>query len=287
MTIVDYINAINITVQFKSGNCVKTQYGNFKRGSVKDANDKITRINECNVNNCGSKMKIIMYINYKNVIVKFDNNYITKCTYQSFRCGNVANPYDKTLCGIGYIGEGQYKTKINDKFSKQYITWDSMILRCYYNKYLDRRENYIDSIVIEKWHNFQNFAKWYDENFYKINNETMCLDKDILIKGNNIYSPETCIFVPQNINLLFLKSDKSRGDYPIGVTYLDGDYMARCQNNDGTREYLGRYSTPEKAFEVYKKYKEKIIKDIADKYKKYIPQKLYDAMYVYKVEITD
>ena len=39
----------------------------------------------------------------------------------------------------------------------------------------------------------------------------MCLDKDIFCKGNKLYSRCTCIFVPQRINLLFTKSDKSRG----------------------------------------------------------------------------
>jgi len=51
--------------------------------------------------------------------------------------------------------------------------------------------------------------------------------------------------------------------------------------------YLGTFKTPKEAFDVYKIHKETLIKQIADKYKDQIPQKLYDAMYKYEVEITD
>ena len=116
----------------------------------------------------------------------------------------------------------------------------------------------------------------------------MCLDKDILSKGNKIYSPNTCIFVPQNINILFTKRNKSRGNLPIGVCYhkQDGKYMSKCSFGDG-QKYLGCYDTPQEAFQIYKEYKEKYIKEVADKYKEYIPQKLYETMYNYEVEIDD
>lgn len=88
---------------------------------------------------------------------------------------------------------------------------------------------------------------------------------------------------------LFVKRNKSRGEYPIGVyLHSDGDkYVAQCHNINKKPEYLGRYDTINEAFEVYKSYKEHIIRKTADKYYGLIPEKLYNAMYNYVVEITD
>ena len=257
-------------------------------------NDIIKKVGEINYNNNGSKMQIIKYINNRNVFIQFDNNnYKTKTSYKDFKEGRVKNPYDKTYVGIGFLGEGKYKKYINKKDTKQYSEWGHMLKRCYDKNYLSRFPTYKDCTVCKEWCNFQIFAKWFDENYYEIDNEKMRLDKDILIKGNKIYSPETCIFVPENINNLFVKSDAIRGKYPIGVTehkphkLYTTKYRARCMNNNKKRIDLGLYNTPGEAFYAYKKYKENLIKRIADEYKNKIPQKLYDAMYRYKVEITD
>ena len=121
----------------------------------------------------------------------------------------------------------------------------------------------------------------------------MCLDKDILYKGNKIYSPETCIFAPHRINTLFTKRDRSRGESPIGTSpRKNGKYVAQCnlinpETGKSKKETLGLYDTQEKAFEVYKYYKEKNIKEVADYFKEYIPEILYNGMYNYQVEITD
>ena len=69
-------------------------------------------------------------------------------------------------------------------------------------------------------------------------------------------------------------------------------FGVRCRiydfkENKSKIKYLGRYNTPENAFEVYKQFKEKYIKEIADYYKEQIPKKLYDGMCKYQVEITD
>ena len=121
----------------------------------------------------------------------------------------------------------------------------------------------------------------------------MCLDKDILVKGNKVYSPETCIFVPKTINSLFTKRQNDRGESVIGTSLTqNGKYRAYCslinpKTGKSKYEHLGCYETQEKAFEVYKYYKERNIKEVADYYKDKIPQKLYDALYNYEVEITD
>lgn len=159
-----------------------------------------------------------------------------------------------------------------------------MLERCYSKEFHKTHPTYKDCEVCEEWLNFQNFATWYIDNYYVVENQTMCLDKDILYKGNKIYSPDTCIFVPQEINTLFVKRNKSRGKYPIGVYYSKEKNKYRSMLG---KTHLGYFDTPEGAFNVYKKAKERHIKEIADKYKCDIPKKLYEAMYEYKVDIID
>ena len=135
-------------------------------------------------------------------------------------------------------------------------------------------------------------GEWIEENYYEVPRETMCLDKDILYKGNKVYSRNTCIFVPQRINKLFTKRDNSRGKDPIGVYQLpSGNYQVYCNNGYGKLIKLGVYSTKEEAFQVYKQYKENVIKETIDSYEGKIPEPFYSklkvAMYNYEVEMDD
>lgn len=161
--------------------------------------------------------------------------------------------------------------------------------RCYSEKLKKKYLTYAECTISDEWLNFQSFAKWYDENFYKVDGEVMCLDKDILIKGNKIYSPETCVFVPDNINKLFIKRNVRRGSYPIGVHFNKSakKYTAQCHNGIGKQINLGRYDTPFEAFQAYKIYKEQIIKQMADAYKDKMPNEVYEAMLKYEVDIND
>ena len=191
--------------------------------------------------------------------------------------------------GKGYIGEGAYKSKENGKNTRAHKTWTDMLRRCYSSKYQEKKPTYIGCKVCEEWLNFQVFAEWYEENYYEIPGQVMNLDKDILIKGNKIYSPETCCFVPQNINLLFTKSDNTRGDLPIGVYYdkQHKKYKAQCNTGTGKKKFLGRYNTPEAAFNAYKEFKEAYIKKTANDLIEDIPFELYRAMINYEVDIDD
>ena len=252
--------------------------------------DKVDRIGETNINYLGSPMVIIEYVNKRNIKVEFlINKNKVYTNYYSFIKGTVKNPYDKTVYNHGFIGEGDYKPSIKSIHTPQYESWIGILRRCYDKKYQERQPTYRNCTVCKEWHNFQTFAQWYDDNYYEIKNQRMELDKDILIKGNKKYSPETCCFVPNRINVLFTKHNGKRGTYPIGVSFNKDakKFKSFCNNEDGSQELLGYYSTPELAFNTYKIYKETLIKNIADKYKDSIPQKLYDAMYAYEVEITD
>lgn len=258
---------------------------------------KSERIGEIRKNNFGSEMKIIEYNNYSDIWIEFQDEYKIKIhtNYSNFKKGNVKNPYDRTVCEIGYIGEGKYKIKENKGITKAYETWSNMIQRCYDPYELNKNKNlaYIDCYVCDEWLCYQNFAEWYYNNYYDIEGKDLRLDKDILVKGNKIYNPNTCIFVPSRINNLFTKSDKARGRCLIGVTYRKKDkvFEVKCSYLDEKgkiqRKYLGRYKSEFQAFTIYKQFKESYIKQIADEYKDLIPTKLYEAMYNYELEIND
>ena len=247
------------------------------------------RIGERFVSNEGYEMVIVEYNNNKDIIVEFQDEHkaIVHTRYQHCKDGNVKNPYHPNKYG-GYLGQGKYKTTINGKTTKYYEHWHHMLQRCYDSKFQEERSTYKDCFANEETHCLQDFGMWFDKNYYEIEGEVMCLDKDILVKGNKEYSFNTMIFVPQRINTLFTKRDNCRGDLPIGVSYhkRDNIYRARCNTLKGTK-YLGSYNTPEEAFLAYKKFKEQYIKEVADEYKDKIPQRLYDAMYAWEVEEDD
>ena len=114
------------------------------------------------------------------------------------------------------------------------------------------------------------------------------LDKDILFKGNKVYSPETCCFVPHAINTLFLNGKKNRGGLPLGVHFdkNKGKYRAEMSFM-GEQIKLGTFDAVDSAFARYKEYKEDFIRDIAEQYRDEIPDKVYKAMVGWEVAIDD
>jgi hypothetical protein len=250
---------------------------------------KAYRIGEINHNLYGSEMVIEEYHSASDVIVLFDTGNLVHTSYARFKNGNVKNPFDPRVCEVGYLGEGIHKASENGKATRVYATWNSMLNRAYNKKYHDRQPTYKDVTVCREWHCFQNFADWYVENYYQIDGEIMSMDKDILVKGNKLYSPETCVFVPERLNSLIVKCDGSRGELPVGVAFnkQHKKYQSQCSNGKGEIITLGRYDTPDEAFLAYKIHKERVIKDVANEYKGKIPKKLYDVLINWKVEIDD
>ena len=255
---------------------------------------KINRVGEERLNNFGSKMIIKEYRKWNDVDIYFPEYDWTgkNNTYQNFKNGKIKCPYEPRIYGHGYLGEGKYKMSENGKNKREYDIYHDVLKRCYDTKLHERESTYKGCEVEDYLLNFQHMAEWIEINYYEIPGEVMCLDKDILYKGNKLYSREACIFVPQRINNLFVKCDKSRGKNPIGVTpRSSGNYQVFCNNGYGKNIYLGTYTTKEEAFQVYKNYKEKVIKKVIDSYEGRIPEPFYsrlkEAMYNYKVEIDD
>lgn len=136
--------------------------------------------------------RIKEYVNSRNVIVEFiDTGYVTTCQAGNVLNGLVKDMLKPTVYGVGFIGGSEFKAKEKGKNTKAYDTWSNMIFRCYSEKSFIDHPTYRDCTVCDEWHNFQNFAKWFYDNYI----EGCHLDKDIKIKGNRIYSPDACLFV--------------------------------------------------------------------------------------------
>lgn len=250
---------------------------------------KQNRVGETNYNKQGSLMKIIEYNTNKKIIVEFQDKYHARVNtrYAFFIDGSVRNPYDKSVYGFGIVGN-KYSSH-----TKEYQAWHNILTRCFDNIYKEKYPTYQNAVCCEEWALYENFYEWLheQENFDKwLNNNGWNIDKDIIIKGNKVYSPETCCLVPNNINKLLTKNDAKRGHLPIGVTIDDGQYCASC-NNPFTKKtkFLGYYSSSKYAFLAYKKYKENWIKEIAkEEYSKgNITEKCFNALINYEVEIDD
>lgn len=185
------------------------------------------------------------------------------------------------------VGINDYKQiSINKKHLKSYNCWVSMLGRCYSESKRNKAPSYADCSVALEWHLFSNFKHWYDKH-YQPNYQ---LDKDILDKGNRIYSPKTCCFVPHTINSLFTKCNKTRGKYLIGVTYSKSKKKYETKMRI-TREghYCKRFDTEIEAFNHYKVIKETHIQKLAQEYyaRNEITTTVYEALMRYRVEITD
>lgn len=261
----------------------------------KDLKNNIkNRIGEKRIMNCGEECEIVEYNGATDIMVRFlKSRELIRCQYSNFKGGTIKSHFTPSIYGVGIIGLEKTRDR-NNKPLKSYKLWTDMLKRCYDKKLHKKEPTYIGCSVCDEWLYYKNFKEWYNENYYEIDNETICLDKDILVKKNKVYSPETCVFVPRDINLLFIKSNAKRGILPIGVCYnkQNNKYQAYCnmfnvKTNKSNKKHLGCYITSEEAFKIYKKVKEENIKQVADYYREQIPKKLYDAMYRYEVDIDD
>ena len=234
------------------------------------------RTGETKQNNHGTTMQIIAYRGNNDIDVEFqdEHHHVKNTTYSNFKRGNVKNPYDKDLFGVGYLGVGKYKCKRDNEenLSEVYETWMGMLRRCYFDN-IKFPAYYDKCIVCEEWHNFQNFAEWYTQNFYQVGTERMHLDKDILVKGNKFYSPDTCLIVPQRINMLFLQKP-NKYNLPSGISPMANNRYRADYNG----KKVGNYNTLEEAIQAHDNEKRKAIRNIAKEYKPVIPNKLYEAL---------
>lgn len=233
--------------------------------------------------NEGSSLTVIECLSRNKVLIEFNDKHKHRVFSRTntIKSGGIKNPYHPSVCGVGFFGVGKFKATNNGRKTKIYASWHFMIQRCY-TKTL-RYSHYSDCFVCPEWHNFQTYAEWALENNLV---EGWEVDKDLLIKGNKLYSPSTCLVVPHGINNSILKADGKRGDLPIGVDFNKGKYRARVRKNGKSFE-VGYFDNPNSAFNAYKKAKEDCMKAIAEKWNGLISDKAYQALISWTVDIND
>jgi len=147
--------------------------------------------------NFSGDLEVVEYIHSKCILIRFLLTGFTKeVRADHIRNGTIKDPLNPTVHGVGYIGVGTYRAHTSGKGSKEYKTWTGMLERCYSPKSLETHPSYHDCTVHIDWHNFQNFANWFEDNYIA----GMHLDKDKLIEGNREYSPDACCFITQKEN---------------------------------------------------------------------------------------
>ena len=183
----------------------------------------------------------------------------------------------KLIYGIGYNSKGVHKSRAGKKKSLAYRTWFNMFVRCYCPEHQARYPAYNDCSVDERWRDFQDFADWhYNHPYRELGYE---LDKDLLFPNNKIYSPETCCFVPQELNKLLLSRALARGDYPQGVCFHKplSKYKSQISIN-GKRRHLGYFNTVEEARQAYRETKEANVKRMALEWQDRIADDVFQAL---------
>lgn len=184
----------------------------------------------------------------------------------------------KLVYGVGLSSSGNYLRSPDNVPTRAYKLWLNMLARSYSEAWRKKNPTYDDCGVSENFKTFQYFAEWCHSQI-GFGNDGWQLDKDILVKGNKIYSEDTCVFVPKEINMWIQNKRSNRGGLPVGVSYHkdSGKYVAQCGIN-GTRVHLGIYNNPEEAFEAYAARKSEHLKERAEYWKSQIDVRLYDAL---------
>ena len=246
---------------------------------------KIDRTGEVFKTNMGGDCVVIKYVDAHNVTVMFLDSFkcVVRARIASLKRGEVKNPCARTICGVGYMGEGIYKSRVNGIKTKEYQAWENMIKRCYDGKFQDKNPTYLGCTVCDEWLNFQVFAEWYT----KQQGSTLGyhLDKDLMVEGNKVYSAKTCCLIPQELNNLLLIKIKNTSGLPLGVYKKRGDnkYTSSlsCSN---TNVYLGRFEDVGSAAQAYKLAKEAQVKTTTLMYKKTISVDVYNKLMSWSLE---
>lgn len=287
--IMEYKNKKNVTVKFlNSGRITTARMSNIKNGVVREPSVVVGDVFETNLN---GKLEVVNYKSALEVTVRFLNTgYETTVEASQVRSGEVRDWTLPKAFGVGIMEDVDISLK--ETYPKHKQLWQNMLSRCYNNntEYVGKYES---CYVSEEFLHFKNFREWCDKqtgfNAKDSKGKAFALDKDLLIKGNLLYSKDTCCFIPREINNLLLTTRKLRGDLPIGVqrTKAKTVKFIATLSKYGSHQKLGTYDTPEEAFYAYREAKELYIKEVANKWKDQIDPRAYEGLMNWCVDITD
>ena len=185
-----------------------------------------------------------------------------------------------TYLGVGILGYDHINSR-----EQSYVTWSNMLNRVYAPRSKKEELYYGGCSVVDEWLYLQTFKKWFGSQVYY---NGYHLDKDLLNKGNRVYGPEFCVFLPQEINKFLNKARRNRGKYPLGVVYMKCcDKWQAAISVNGKGVYLGLFKSPEEAFVAYKKAKEDDAKRLAKLRQSKIDLRAFEALNRFEVQIDD
>lgn len=207
---------------------------------------------------------------------------------------NMSTPY--------YNSKGVHRTRLppDNTKTKACQLWENIKNRCEYLPKMDEKRfgKYQGADACEEWKDFQNFAQWFEDvqnsGYYE---KGWQLDKDLLVKGNKIYSPETCVFLPEEVNKALNTKSRTRGELPLGMCY--GGTRANRKShiqvyfNCKYPEFTAKIYLPNSheniqfGFMFYKNAREKYIRFLAEKYKNELDPRAYNALKNYEVMFDD
>ena len=241
---------------------------------------------------CKSKssgdFKIVKYNDAKNVEIQFINTgFEMFARLGDIRNGEVKDRYLPSVYDIGIIG-AKYPVSEGGIDTKEYTLWCNMLKRCYSDTYQKKRPTYEGCECSENFKSYEYFYEWCHKQV-GFGECGFQLDKDLLVKGNKVYSENTCVFIPTEINSVLIKCTATRGKNLIGVCWNKKSkaFVAMVSRSKSGSEYLGLFNTEIEAFNAYKQAKENYIKELANKWKDQIDDRAYNALMKYAVEITD
>ena len=212
--------------------------------------------------NCGA-FTVENWVRKSNVGIRFISTGYREIVWARNVCsGSIFDNLYPRVNGVGFIGIGDYNSRADGKVTKAYVTWKNMLARCYCPKIHKKRPTYVGVTVCDEWLDFQKFARWFE----KENIEGTDIDKDLLVNGNKLYSPDTCIFVPPEVNTLLLNNKASRGKYMLGATRSKGSrkFAAKCRGRTNKSVHIGYFNTELEAHNAYCEYKYTLIKEVAN-----------------------
>lgn len=230
---------------------------------------------------------ILEYNAANDVKIKFlETGFVDTVFATQMHTGRVRDYMKPLIEGKGIIGA---KLTTEERKHKAYKNWVRILMRCYNENHIRKHPTYSGCSVSEFFLTYTNFRGWYvkQKNW---DNPDFVLDKDLLSpKDNKVYSEETCVFLPKEVNGLLTTTKAKRGNLPIGVCkpqkHRTGFRACICKN--GKDVELGLFNNIEEAFIVYKAAREDYLKEKANQWRDKLDIKAYNALMNYQVQITD